>query len=57
MILSGGTFQNKYLSENLLALLHLTGYETYISAQIPVNDGGIALGQMAIAAKQLALCV
>ncbi|QQS50184.1 MAG: carbamoyltransferase HypF [Bacteroidota bacterium] len=57
VILSGGTFQNKYLSENLLALLHLTGYETYISAQIPVNDGGIALGQMAIAAKQLALCV
>lgn len=57
VILSGGTFQNKYLSENLLALLHLTGYETYMSTQIPLNDGGIALGQMAIAAKQLALCV
>ncbi len=57
VILSGGTFQNKYISEKLLALLHLTGYETYMSAQIPVNDGGIALGQMAIAAKQHALCV
>lgn len=57
VVLSGGSFQNKYLSENLLDLLLQTGYQVYMSSQVPVNDGGIALGQLAIAAKKLTLCV
>ena len=57
VILSGGSFQNKYLSENLLDLLHKSGNKVYMAARVPLNDGGIALGQLAIAAKSLALCV
>ena len=57
VILSGGTFQNKYMSENLLDLLTQIGFKAYMSQKIPVNDGGIALGQLAIAAKKLTLCV
>jgi hydrogenase maturation protein HypF len=57
VILSGGTFQNKYVSENLLSLLLQTGIKAFMPRQVPVNDGGIALGQLAIAAKKLSLCV
>ncbi len=57
VILSGGCFQNRILSENLLDLLNKSGIKAFISARIPCNDGGIAPGQIAIAAKSRALCV
>jgi hydrogenase maturation protein HypF len=57
VVLAGGSFQNIYISEKLLNLLYQTGIKSYISNQIPVNDGGISLGQLAIAAKKLSLCV
>lgn len=57
VILSGGTFQNKYISNKLLDLLQLTGFNAYLSSRVPINDGGLSLGQLAIAAKTLALCV
>jgi hydrogenase maturation protein HypF len=52
VILTGGTFQNKYLSKKIVDLIKNTGIELYMPEQLPPNDGGIALGQMAIAAKK-----
>ena len=50
--LSGGTFQNKYISERIEKKLIENGYELMIQKSVPANDGGIALGQLAIAAKR-----
>ncbi len=52
VILSGGTFQNKYLSEKIENRLIKNNFKVYVPRQIPANDGGIALGQLAIAAKR-----
>jgi hydrogenase maturation protein HypF len=52
VVLSGGTFQNKYLTEKLLLLLRQNEFETYFPREVSCNDGGIALGQMAIAAHK-----
>jgi len=51
--LSGGTFQNMKLLARTLAGLRKASFETYIHAQAPSNDGGIALGQAVIAAEIL----
>jgi hydrogenase maturation protein HypF len=48
--LSGGTFQNMRLLGATTAALRRKGLEVYLHAQVPPNDGGIALGQAAIAA-------
>lgn len=48
--LSGGVFQNRLLLERLLQLLQEDGFETYINHQVPPNDGGLSLGQAAVAA-------
>jgi len=55
VVLSGGTFQNRYLLGNLEKKLSLSGYQVYTQKKIPSNDGGIALGQLAIAAKRRTL--
>ncbi len=49
--LSGGTFQNRYLSEKIENQLKDNGFEVLVPLQLPANDGGIALGQLAVAAK------
>ncbi len=51
VVLSGGTFQNKYLLENLENVLIKNNFEVFLHKKVPANDGGIALGQMVIAAK------
>jgi hydrogenase maturation protein HypF len=53
--LSGGTFQNMRLLARTLAGLRRLGFEAFIHEQVPPNDGGIALGQLAIAAARLGL--
>ncbi len=50
VILSGGCFQNGFLSEASVAALRDSGFEPVWHRQIPPNDGGIALGQAAWAA-------
>ena len=51
--LSGGTFQNMRLLGSMVAGLRGHGLEVYLHARVPPNDGGIALGQAAIAAESL----
>lgn len=52
VVLSGGVFQNKYLLEGTIALLEENNFNVYAHAAIPTNDGGIALGQLAVASKR-----
>ncbi len=44
--LSGGVFQNRLLTEQVITLLRLEGFTVYISEQIPGNDAGISFGQI-----------
>jgi len=43
--LSGGCFQNKYLTERTIVHLIKAGFQLYWHQRIPPNDGGISLGQ------------
>ncbi len=47
--LSGGVFQNMYLLERTVKGLYGCGFEVYLHALVPPNDGGISLGQAVIA--------
>jgi hydrogenase maturation protein HypF len=45
IVLSGGVFQNRYLTERASAALESRGFEVHTHQRVPPNDGGIALGQ------------
>jgi hydrogenase maturation protein HypF len=51
--LSGGVFQNRILFERVLAGLESRGFTVLTHSRAPCNDGGLALGQAAIAAARL----
>jgi hydrogenase maturation protein HypF len=55
IVLSGGCFQNRLLTELTLARLRAAGVQVYWHQRVPPNDGGIALGQVVAAARQLKL--
>jgi len=48
IVLTGGCLQNMLLQRGLFILLEQEGYTVYTGAEIPVNDGGISLGQVVI---------
>jgi hydrogenase maturation protein HypF len=52
VVLSGGVFQNELLLEDLKLLLDAAGFEVWTNHAVPPNDGGISLGQAALAAFQ-----
>jgi hydrogenase maturation protein HypF len=49
--LSGGVFCNRYLINRLVNLLKENGFTVLLNQNVPSNDGGISLGQAAIAAR------
>jgi len=50
--LSGGVFQNKYLTEKVIFSLEDKGFKVYIQRKVPPNDGGISLGQAVVAGSK-----
>ena len=54
VVLSGGVFQNRRLLESVSAGLERAGLRVLVPERLPVNDGGIAYGQAAVAAAALA---
>jgi len=49
VVLSGGSFQNKLLTEGIYSGLAGEGFEVFTHRLVPPNDGGLALGQAVIA--------
>jgi len=49
--LSGGCFQNRYLTERAVQRLRQEGFHPYWHQRVPPNDGGIALGQIVAALR------
>jgi hydrogenase maturation protein HypF len=50
VVLSGGVFQNELLLEDLKSLLTNEALQVWTNRAVPPNDGGISLGQAALAA-------
>jgi hydrogenase maturation protein HypF len=46
VVLSGGCFQNRYLTERVVYRLRKEGFKPYWHQRVPPNDGGISLGQI-----------
>jgi hydrogenase maturation protein HypF len=50
--LSGGSFQNCFLSQYLQERLEADGCQVFTHAEVPCGDGGISLGQAVVAAHR-----
>jgi hydrogenase maturation protein HypF len=50
--LSGGVFQNALLLDRTMEALNNKGFRVLTHSRVPVNDGGISLGQVAVAAAR-----
>ncbi|HEX2770054.1 MAG TPA: carbamoyltransferase HypF, partial [Geobacteraceae bacterium] len=53
VVLSGGSFQNKLLTEGIFSGLVDKGFEVFTHRLVPPNDGGLALGQAVVAGMQI----
>jgi hydrogenase maturation protein HypF len=51
VVLTGGCFQNSYLTTQCVQRLRLAGFRPYWHQRVPPNDGGIALGQIIAASR------
>ncbi len=51
--LSGGVFCNGYLINRLVRVLNKNGFNVLFNRDVPANDGGVSLGQAAIAAHRI----
>ena len=52
VVLTGGCFQNKTLFEACVSRIEQCGLTCLTHSQVPMNDGGLALGQAVIAAAR-----
>lgn len=52
VVLSGGSFHNRYLRKRLKTELTNLGFTVYVSEKVPCNDGGLSYGQLAVAAAK-----
>jgi hydrogenase maturation protein HypF len=50
--LSGGVFQNQRLLEGIRSRLTAAGLRVLVHEQVPCNDGGVSVGQVAVAAAR-----
>ncbi|HYC55526.1 MAG TPA: carbamoyltransferase HypF [Candidatus Binatia bacterium] len=53
VVLTGGVFQNVLLLEMAERRLEMTGVRVHTHRRVPANDGGLSLGQLAVAAAVL----
>ncbi|MDR0841901.1 MAG: carbamoyltransferase HypF [Acidobacteriota bacterium] len=53
VILTGGCFQNRILLEETVRKLQNAGFRPFWHQRVPPGDGGIALGQIAVASRRL----
>jgi len=53
VLLSGGCFQNRLLTERVVTRLRAAGFQPYWHYNVPPNDGGLAVGQIIGAARSL----
>jgi hydrogenase maturation protein HypF len=53
VVLSGGCFQNRYLTERTVTRLCAAGCQPFWHQRVPPNDGGIALGQVVAARSRV----
>ena len=51
VVLTGGCFQNRRLTETTITRLKEKGFKVFWHQRVPPNDGGIALGQIVAALK------
>jgi hydrogenase maturation protein HypF len=52
VVLTGGCFQNRYLTERAVRRLREEGFEPYWHRDLPPNDGGLAVGQLVAALRR-----
>ncbi len=57
VVLTGGCFQNRILTERTVSRLEAAGFHPYWHQRVPPNDGGIALGQIQAAAMHHSISV
>ena len=52
VVLSGGVFLNALLTDETTVRLGRDGFRVYRHRRVPPNDGGLSLGQLAVAAAR-----
>lgn len=53
IVLGGGCFQNRQLTEQILSSLRKVGVSVFAGSMIPPGDGGLAVGQLAVAMQRM----
>jgi hydrogenase maturation protein HypF len=54
VVLSGGCFQNAWLTGRCAERLEAAGLSVFVHQRVPANDGGLCLGQAILAAGAIA---